>query len=143
MGVGSAYLGVKVLLINRGKSMHLMIRHSMILTGPFSTDCKARISGIVNFVTGNLRPVKSDIDTELSSWYKENSRVFVAGDHACWSDPDLTRKVHKRRFGTVVRSQKFGLNKMMQAHAEQTQDWIMARVSENAEGDTTEEEKSS
>jgi histone deacetylase 6 len=106
-----------------------------------ATDCKEKIAGVVNFVTGNLRPVKSDIDTDLSSWYKENSRVYVAGDHACWSDHDLTRKVHKRRFGTVVRSEEFGLNRMMQAHAEEAQDWIMARVTEEEHGDTTEEEK--
>ncbi|KAH7149759.1 histone deacetylase [Dactylonectria estremocensis] len=121
MGVGNAYLGVKVLLLNR--------------------DCKSSISGVVNFVTGNLRPVKSDIDADLSSWYKENSRVYVAGDHACWSDHDLTRKVNKRRFGTVVRSPMFGLNKMMQGHAVEAQEWILSRVSENNGGDTTEEDK--
>lgn len=107
------------------------------------SDCKSRISGIVNFVTGNLRPVKSDIDTQLSSWYKENSLVYVAGDHACWSDHELTRKVNKRRFGTVVRSPKFGLNKMMQEHAEAAQNWILARAADNTDGDTTEEERSS
>ncbi|KAL7787084.1 hypothetical protein V8C37DRAFT_390950 [Trichoderma ceciliae] len=122
LGVGNAYLGVKVLLINR--------------------DCKDKISGIVNFVTGNLRPVKSDVDTELSSWYKENSRVYVAGDHACWSDPDLTRKVHKKRFGTVVRSKMFGLNHMMREHSEEAHQWILKRVTSRPKGDTTEEEKS-
>ncbi|KAK7414744.1 Histone deacetylase hda1 [Neonectria punicea] len=121
MGVGNSYLGVKVLLLNR--------------------DCKSRISGVVNFVTGNLRPVKSDIDGDLSSWYKENSRVYVAGDHACWSDLDLTRKVNKRRFGTVVRSPMFGLNKMMQGHAEEAQEWIIGRTSENSDGDSTEDDK--
>ncbi|OAR01822.1 hypothetical protein LLEC1_00665 [Akanthomyces lecanii] len=121
MGVGNAYLGVKMLLINR--------------------DCKARISGIVNFVTGSLRPIKSDIDTELSSWYKDNSRVYVAGDHACWSDYDLTRKVQKRRFGTVVRSEMIGLNKMMRAHAEETHEWIMDRVTDTRV-ETTEDAKS-
>ncbi|KAL3963760.1 hypothetical protein ACCO45_000764 [Purpureocillium lilacinum] len=120
LGVGNAYLGVKVLLINR--------------------DCKSRISGIVNFATGNLRPVKSDIDADLSSWYKENSRVYVAGDHACWTDHDLTKKVHKRRFGTVVRSRMVGLNKMMQEHAEEAQDWIMSRVTPFSGGETTEDE---
>ncbi|KAF7563107.1 hypothetical protein G7046_g1043 [Stylonectria norvegica] len=123
MGIGNAYLGVKVLLMNR--------------------DCKSRISGVVNFVTGNLRPVKSDADGDLSSWYKENSRVYVAGDHACWSDHELTRKVHKRRFGTVVRSPMLGLNNMMQNHAEEAQEWIMARVSGSSDGDTTEEDKTS
>lgn len=105
-------------------------------------DCKARISGVVNFVTGNLRPVKSDIDTELSSWYKDNSRVYVAGDHACWSDYDLTRKVQKRRFGTVVRSDMVGLNRMMRGHAVETQEWILERVSDTR-GETTEDEKAS
>lgn len=102
------------------------------------TDCKYKIAGVVNFVTGNLRPVKSDIDTELSSWYKENSRVYVAGDHACWSDHELTRKVHKRRFGTVVRSEMLGLNKMMQEHALEAQDWILRRVAAASRGETTE-----
>ena len=92
-------------------------------------------------MTGNLRPVKSDIDTELSSWYKENSRVFVAGDHACWTDHEFARKVHKRRFGTVVRSAEFGLNKMMQAHAEEAQEWILERVQEEKHGETTEDDK--
>ncbi|KAG6015062.1 hypothetical protein E4U54_004372 [Claviceps lovelessii] len=122
MGVGNAYLGVKVLLINR--------------------DCKSKIAGIVNYVTGNLRPIKSDIDPDLSLWYKENSRVYVAGDHACWSDPDLTKKVQKRRFGTVVRSPKISLNEMMQRHAAEAQQWILSRTSSSAsQGDTTEEDE--
>ncbi|KAF5011475.1 hypothetical protein FDECE_2394 [Fusarium decemcellulare] len=121
MGVGNAYLGVKVLLVNR--------------------DCKSRISGVVNFVNGTLRPVKSDIDTDLSSWYKENSRVYIAGDHACWSDADLTRKVQKRRFGTVVRSPELGLNKMMQAHADEARAWMLDRVTETSDKDMTDEEK--
>ena len=35
-------------------------------------DCKSRISGVVNFVTGNLRPVKSETDPDLSTWYRRN-----------------------------------------------------------------------
>ena len=96
---------------------------------------------MINFVTGNLRPVKSDIDHNLSQWYRDNSRVYVAGDHACWSDPDLTKKVNKRRFGTVVKSPEDGLNMMMQAHADETQAWILSRVVEDSDGDTTEDDK--
>lgn len=139
MGVGNAYLGVKVLLVNRGElSNALAIPNG---ANVLVIDCKSRISGVVNFVNGTLRPVKSDIDTDLSSWYKENSRVYIAGDHACWSDPDLTRKVHKRRFGTVVRSPKFGLNKMMQAHADEARAWILERGFEASDGDMTDDEK--
>lgn len=74
-------------------------------------------------------------------WYKEHSRVYVAADHACWESQELTRKVQKRRFGTVIRSDVRGLNRMMKTHAEATQDWIMERLAEHVHGDTTEEEK--
>ena len=129
MGVGNAYLGVKMLLISR-------------------SDSKDRLSGVVNFVSGNLRPVKSDADETLSSWYRDNSKVYVAADHACWADHELTRKVHKKRFGAVERSPERGLNKMMAAHATQAQDFIMSRVKSGSddedesgeEGDTTEDE---
>lgn len=97
---------------------------------------------MVNFANGTLRPVKSEFDSDLSSWYKENSRVYIAGDHACWADPDLTRKVNKRRFGTVVRSPMFGLNKMMAHHAKEAREWILERVEEVADADMTEDEKS-
>ncbi|KAK4461160.1 histone deacetylase clr3 [Cladorrhinum samala] len=110
IGVGNAYLGVKTLLINR--------------------NVKERISGIVNFVDGSLRPVKSDVDEYLSAWYRENSQVYVANDHACWSDPDLTRKVMKRRFGNAIRSQVNGLTMMMMEHLKDVQQFIMDRVTE-------------
>lgn len=143
MGVGNAYLGVKVLLINRGKhQLNLTAFKDCLIYLCLLLDCKDRIGGIVNFVTGNLRPVKSDTDEYLSTWYKEHSRVYVAGDHACWSDHDLTRKVQKRRFGTVVRSEKHGLNRMMQAHAKEAQEWIMDKLAaDETPGDTTEEER--
>ena len=91
-------------------------------------------------MNGTLRPVKSDVDQELSSWYKDNSRVFVAGDHACWNDPELTRKVSKKRFGAVVHSPHHGLNRMMRGHAGEVYDWILDRVVDG-HGDTTEEDK--
>ena len=106
-----------------------------------NVECKDRINGVINFVNGALRPVKSDIDTELSSWYRENSRVYVASDHACWSDVDLTRKVHKRRFGSVIKSPANGLNRMMAISAKEVQQWMEERAGEESgAGETTEEE---
>ncbi|KAH6656822.1 histone deacetylase [Truncatella angustata] len=119
MGIGNAYLGVKLLLTER--------------------HCKERISGVVNFVTGNLRPVKSATDETLSMWYKRNSLVYVARDHACWADPELTKKVNKRRFGDVKRSDQVGLNRMMQQHAGEVQEFIVERLTRS--GYTTEDEK--
>lgn len=104
-----------------------------------STECKERISGVVNFVTGNLRPVKSATDENLSSWYKSNSLVYVARDHACWTDPDLTKKVNKRRFGDVKKSDQVGLNRMMQRHAGEVYDFMTKRLT--GSGYTTEDDK--
>ncbi|KAK3297738.1 histone deacetylase A-like protein [Chaetomium fimeti] len=112
MGVGNAYLGIKVLLINR-------------------LDVKSRVAGVVNFVNGSLRPVKSDVDGDLSSWYKEHSQVYVANDHACWSD----RKVMKRRFGNVIRAQVNGLTPMMAEHFADVQQFVMERMGEEREGE--------
>lgn len=105
------------------------------------TDSKSRIAGIVSFVNGNLRPVKSETDPDLSSWYKEMSQIYVSGEHACWSNPDLAKKISKRRFGTVVRSEKAGLDSMLKEHASDAQSWMMERVSDSSHGDTTEDEE--
>jgi len=140
MGVGNAYLGIKVLLINRGMFARVACWTTGLLT--LDADIKSHVSGVVNFVDGNLRPVKSDVDQELSPWYKENSRVYVANDHACWADADLTRKVMKRRFGTVIRSEVNGLARMMTRYSGDVQRWMLDRVSEEEkQGDTTEEDR--
>jgi histone deacetylase 6 len=95
---------------------------------------------VINFVDGALRPVKSDVDESLSIWYKENSRIYVANDHACWRDPDLTRKVNRRRFGTVFRSPVTGLSRMLHAHASDVEKWILSRQLAG-HGETTEEDQ--
>lgn len=91
------------------------------------TDCKSKLSGVVNFVTGHLRPIRSDMDETLSSWYKANSRVYVAKDHSCWLDPKLEAKIRKKRFGLVIRSPEPGLNGMMRQHAAEVEDFISSR----------------
>ena len=109
------------------------------------TDVKERISGVISFVSGApLRPVKSDVDEHLSHWYKDNSRVYVAADHACWQDADYARKVSKRRFGTVIKSTHVGLATMMKEHSKDVKEWILARSSgEGEHGDTTEDDRMS
>lgn len=156
MGIGFAYIGIKSLLLNRGEpsvsvncpSISRTDEH-LVLTASTNhatcIDCKDRISGVVCFVDGILRQVKSDVDTDLSSWYKEHSRIYVANNHACWTDADLARKVLKRRFGTAIRSPAFGLARMLAHHAEEVHGWIRERVAVDEEmaghGETTEEEQ--
>lgn len=119
MGVGNAYLGVKTLLVGRSSS-------------------KDRIAGIVNFVAGTLRHVKSDVDPDLSGWYKNHSQVYISSDHVCWRDENLARKIQKRRFGSVIRSSAPSLSQMMQTHATEVHAWIMEIVEDLKSGDTTE-----
>ncbi|KAK7746652.1 Histone deacetylase hda1 [Cytospora paraplurivora] len=124
MGVGYAYIGVKMLLLNR--------------------DCKSKVSGVINFVNGTLRPIRSDVDERLSAWYKDNSQVYVTNDHACWTDAKLQGKVKKKRFGNVIQSPQLTLNGMMKEHAKEVQEWIASRSIDAAggkAGDTTEDDK--
>lgn len=119
LGIGQAYVGVKMLLVNR--------------------DCKSRITGVLNFVSGSLRAVKSDADPDLTQWYKTHSRVYVGSDHACWQTSEFIRKINKRRFGDVVRSPFTGLTRMLREHADDAHEWILDRLPDE-HGNTTEEE---
>lgn len=73
--------------------------------------------------------------------------MYVAGTHACWTDPKLQGKVKKKRFGTVIQSGQATLNGMMREHAGEVQGWIAARsVDADAAagpqtGETTEDDK--
>lgn len=73
-------------------------------------------------------------------WYKTNSRVYVANDHACWIDPKQETKVKKKRFGTVIRSQETGLSAMMKRHFTEVTQFITDRCSISA-GESTEDDR--
>ncbi|KAL2066696.1 hypothetical protein VTL71DRAFT_2768 [Oculimacula yallundae] len=118
MGVGDAYFGIKQLLISRPNTVH-------------------KVPGILCFVTGSLRPVKSETDPNLSKWYKANTLLYVSPDHACWTDEDSARKVRKERFGKVVQAEITvgkgqvtgdGLGKMLRAHQADSQSFIKTQV---------------
>ncbi|KAK6226341.1 histone deacetylase [Colletotrichum tabaci] len=121
IGVGRSYSGVRALLTGR--------------------DCKARVAGVACFVEGMLRPVKSDVDNELATWYKGHSQIYVSHDHPCWNSEDTLRRVTKRRFGTVIRSEANGVQKMMQTHAGEVQKWMLEMLAIRQNGDTTEDDK--
>lgn len=115
MGVGDAYLAIKQLLTSR--------------------ECRPRIAGVLAFITGSLRPVKSETDAALSSWYKMNSELYVAGNHACWTDDDNIRKVRKQRFGKVVRSEEKNLGRMLQSHVPSAKEWMRRKFEEKSRDD--------
>lgn len=158
VGVGYAYLGIKMLLLNRSDASppgafllggraaephrDTPIFYYSAADGVFlfNTDCRSKLSGVVSFVNGHLRPVRSDVDESLSHWYKNNSRVFVTDNHACWIDPKLEAKIKKRRFGTVIRSPELGLNAMMKRHFHDMTDFILKSCT-NGGDDTTEDDR--
>lgn len=84
------------------------------------------------------------MDESLSTWYRSNSRVYVASDHACWADPKLEAKVKRKRFGTVLRSPEAGLAAMMRRHAAEVQEFIAGRCvlggGSGTGGESTEED---
>jgi histone deacetylase 6 len=79
-------------------------------------------------VIGSLRPVKSDIDSTLSKWYKENSLIYVSADHSCWNDEENAKRVRKSRFGQVKKSEVIGLGRMMKKYQGQASGWLMKQI---------------
>ncbi|TVY27665.1 Histone deacetylase [Lachnellula hyalina] len=124
MGVGDAYLGIKQLLISR--------------------DVKSRVPGVLSFVSGSLRPVRSETDTYLSSWYKASSLIFVSSDHSCWNDEENARKVRKNRFGAVEKSEVTGLGNMLKRYEGKATKWVLDKVEEwewkRGDGESDEDE---
>jgi len=120
MGVGDSYLGIKSLLTSRSS--------------------RSRIAGILCFVSGSLRPIKSETDPGLSSWYKEHSRIYVSPDHAVWSDEEAARKVRKNRYGKVVMSEVEGVRNMLDEYVREGTEWLGERMGERMDPDETEDE---
>lgn len=158
MGVGNAYIGVKMLLLNRsdasppGESLQhpaqplsssrstVFVVAAIADAFPFCQDCRTKLAGVINFVDDKLRPVRSDVDETLAHWYRSNSRVFVSHDHSCWVEPSMERKIRKRRFGMVFRSPENTLAGMMRHHNDEVQQYILQRAA-GGDGETTETEE--
>ncbi|KAL8844126.1 MAG: hypothetical protein Q9176_001532 [Flavoplaca citrina] len=89
-----------------------------------------RISGIILFLdASNLLPSVSDHNTYyLSKWFKQNSLVFVSGDHPIWIDNGGLKKPGKR-FGAVKKSEvEGGVNDMLERHRGETVEFVEARI---------------
>lgn len=119
MGVGDANFGNRMLLTLRDRS---------------------NITGVLNFIEGSLRPVKSETDESLTAWYKNHSQIYVAADHDCWRVPELEKKVRKRRFGTVIKSDTNGLNQMLKRHLIEATSWIKEMVGDEEEDEEDDDE---
>ncbi|KAL8773912.1 MAG: hypothetical protein Q9209_001342 [Squamulea sp. 1 TL-2023] len=89
-----------------------------------------RITGIILFLdSSNPLPSVSDQNTYyLSKWFKQNSLVFVSGDHAQWAGDGANKKPSKR-FGGVRRSEvEGGVNDMLEKHREEVVEFVGARM---------------
>lgn len=75
----------------------------------------------------------------LSKWYKQHSLNFVANNHLVW-DMENPRKASKR-YGTLIRSPKVGLNDMLIQHQAAVQSFIMTRINGMEEAVADQEEQ--
>lgn len=93
-----------------------------------------RVTGLINFVSESpLLPVSNQgVIYWLSKWYKQHSLNFVANTHLVW-DMENPRKASKR-YGTLVRSSKVGLNDMLIQHQVAVQAFITSRIIGKGEG---------
>ncbi|RKF63027.1 Histone deacetylase clr3 [Erysiphe neolycopersici] len=84
LGVGHAHMGIRQLLMSR--------------------DCCHIITGVVCFVSGSLKPVRSEIDLKLAAWYRNNSLIYINETHPVWSNDESVKLVHKMRYGDVFKT---------------------------------------
>lgn len=90
------------------------------------------IHGVIGFIGGNpVRPAPSD--TWVSSWYRQNSLVYVAETHGLWQKPGKLSK----RYGGVRRTKGNTGNEIMLINQEEAEDWILRHVEDE---DATEDE---
>lgn len=85
-----------------------------------------RVNGVISFVANTpVRAVKSSTQAFLTTWYKENSLVFVSRTHGLWKRD----KVYKRS-GKTIKSLETELSDMLPYHMESVFKWIAERADE-------------
>lgn len=114
MGVGNAFHAIAKLLSEND----IMYQH---------------IAGVVGFIGVNpVRPVASN--SWVTSWFRQNSLVYVTDTHALWSKEG--KKVSKR-YGDLRRAKGNTANDIMLKYQKEATDWIQEKVRDD---DETEEE---
>jgi histone deacetylase 6 len=108
VGIGNAFQGIARLLSEK-------------------QDVHGSVGGVVAFIASNpLRPVSNDAweGRSVSTWYAENSVVWVSPTHQVWKrDKRLSKK-----FGGVRRSNENVLGMMVRTHMEEAWGWIRERA---------------
>lgn len=107
IGVGEAYQAVLHLLNSR--------------TDAFTNG----VTGIINFINGDLLPASDQVIYDKPKWYRQNTLNFVSHNHLAWS---IDKKKSTKRYGNLVQSPARGLNDMLMAHKEQVQGYINSRL---------------
>lgn len=79
-------------------------------------EAMSKITSVLTFLTGTLRPMRTETNPALTGWYKNNSLIYVPSTHPCWLDEEHARKVRKKRFGRVEQSEVEGLRNMWVIH---------------------------
>lgn len=96
------------------------------------------LTGVVGFIATNpVRPVKNNANPWVSSWYRENSLVFVSNNHSLWKKEGKVSK----RYGRLEGSDGVCLNEMMKLEEQRVWEWIGQKVGDDLSGRVKEEKK--
>lgn len=83
------------------------------------------LAGVVGFLATNpVRPVKSNSNPWISSWYREHSILFVSESHGVWKRENKVSK----RYGTLRKSEGRTLNGVMQLEQDHVWEWIGSKL---------------
>ncbi|KAJ4550531.1 Histone deacetylase hda1 [Exophiala dermatitidis] len=94
--------------------------------------------GIVGFIsTEPIRPISNPGSHWVSQWYRDNSLVYVSKVHSLWKKEGKASK----RYGNLVRSNGEVLNQMMKVHEQEVFAWMIEKIKENGDDESTEEDE--
>ena len=119
MGVGNAFHAIGKLIVDND-AVH------------------SSITGVVGFIATNpVRPVSNSNNPWVTSWYRNNSLIFVVENHTLWKKTKDGGKLSKR-YGDVRPSQGDGANEVMFVNQEVAYRWMLEKVKDD---DATEDEE--
>ncbi|RMZ88982.1 hypothetical protein DV736_g3779, partial [Chaetothyriales sp. CBS 134916] len=121
----------KIFLMGCGNAFHAVAR----LISESDTVYKS-LEGVIGFIATNpVRPVSNMSNPWVSSWYRDNSRIYVSKTHSVWATKQKSGNL-SRKYGTVVGSEGGTVMSIMQAEEEACWEWIRTKVEEDRDEST-------
>lgn len=122
---------VKIILMGVGNAFHAIAK---LLSENDSV--YQNITGVVGFISTNpVRPVGNQANPWITSWYRDNSLIFVANTHGLWRRAK-DGKISKR-YGDIHATPGDSVNDIMHFNQDKVKQWILDKIQDD---DATEDE---